>query len=77
MITPTKAQKQEFLQNEADNYHTENVVLLANISGNSEYIRKAAEISDIHERNGSIPYSVQQERDELQRTLESLIDIRG
>lgn len=75
MIQLTKEQRDEYLQNEDENFHTENIVFLAKITEEKDLIEKANKISDIHDKKWSLPYDVMKERDSLFEVLRSKINL--
>ena len=70
-MTSTKAQKifEEYEENEDNNYHSENVVLLAKHFGTEEDLKDAKAIQKKHENMGHMPSSLMSERDALSKKL--------
>jgi len=60
---------EQYEENEDNNLHSENVVLLAKHFGTKDDIKKAEMILKKHEEIGHIPYDLMKERDELGHKL--------
>lgn len=75
MIELTKEQKEQYLDNEAINYHTENIVFLAEITGEKDLINQAKRIEEISNKEWCMPHYLMQERDTLFQILRSKINL--
>jgi len=67
--------RKKYFDNEDINYHTENIVLLAEISWNKRLISISKAIQAIHEANGSIPYDIYNYRMKIEEELLELVEI--
>jgi len=59
----------KYEENEDDNYHGENVVLLAQHFGTADDLKKAKQILKEHERSGSLPQNLYEQRHKLHQKL--------
>ena len=68
----------EYQENENDNAHSENTVLLAKYFGTKAELEKANDILEKHNKLGSIPESLNDERHELNKKLyKKFVDLEG
>ena len=68
----------EYQENEDDNAHSENTVLLAKYFGTKAELEKANDILEKHNKLGSIPESLNDERYELHKKLyKKFVDLEG
>jgi len=68
--TPTHQEiLKKYQENEADNHHTENVVLLAKHYGTKKKYEKAKEIQALHRKEGSLTLELASERNKLEKPL--------
>lgn len=68
----------EYQKNEDDNAHSENTVLLAKYFGTKAELEKANDILEKHNKLGSIPESLNDERYELHKKLyKKFVDLEG
>lgn len=75
MIALTKQQQNTFLENEAVNEHTENVLFLAKIVWDKDMIDLATKIKAEHYQEWSLSEDLYQKRTELFKKIEKLIDL--
>ena len=75
MIELTPEQTETYISNDNANFHTENIVMLTNITGNKDLISEAKEIQEMHTKEWYISYNNAIRRGEIYKQIYKLINL--